>query len=263
MSGVYSSAASGIKMLDDIVGRPGRHTTPDRVWIADWNGKADIYSSYVRSTTWMPHRAHPPVPRRSFETYGGVTINVDSNFMSLGRGSVASTAPRACGVGIDLSDYHRIGRGDQGREVKALHCLLKRKGAYDGGMHGWFKNRTVAAVRAYQRAHHLPATGIVSLRTWVTLLATGGSPVLKYGSVGEAVRRVQRAMNAAVDARLAITGVYARETVQAVRAYQHAVRIAPNGVVADATWAKLVTGAVRAPGSTARALGRQVAPPDA
>jgi peptidoglycan hydrolase-like protein with peptidoglycan-binding domain len=259
VSGVYSSAASGIKMLDDIVGRPGRHTTPDRVWIADWNGKADIYSSYVRSTTWMPHRRIHQYRGGHSETYGGVTINIDSNFMSLGRGSVASRVPRACGVGIDLSDYHRIGRGDRGREVKALHCLLKRKGTYDGGMHGWFKNRTVAAVRAYQRAHHLPVTGIVSPRTWVTLLATGGSPVLKYGSVGEAVRRVQRAMNAAVDARLAVTGVYTRETVQAVRAYQHAVRVAPNGVVADSTWAELVTGAVRSPTSAAKPLGGHVA----
>jgi peptidoglycan hydrolase-like protein with peptidoglycan-binding domain len=255
VSGVYSSAASGIKMLDDIVDRPGPNAMPDRVWIADWNGKADIYSAYVRSTTWMPHRRVHQYRGGHSETYGGVTINVDSNFMSLGRGSVAPKAPRACGVGIDLADYHRIGRGDRGAEVKALHCLLKRKGSYDGGMHGWFKDRTVAAVRTYQRSHHLPATGVVSLRTWVTLLSSGGRPVLKYGSVGEAVRRVQRAMNAAVDARLDITGVYTRTTVQAVRAYQRAVQIAPNGVVADSTWAGLAAGDLRPLASAARSLG--------
>jgi peptidoglycan hydrolase-like protein with peptidoglycan-binding domain len=79
--------------------------------------------------------------------------------------------------------------------------------------------------------------------------------VLKYGSVGEGVRRVQRAMNAAVDARLPITGVYDRATVQAVRAYQHAVRTAPNGVVADPTWAQLAVGRLRAAGTASRALG--------
>jgi hypothetical protein len=255
VSGVYSSAASGIKMLDDIVGRSGRNAVPDRVWIADWNGKADIYSSYVRSTTWMPHRRVHQFRGGHSETYGGVTINIDSNFMSLGRGSVAPKAPRACGVGIDLSDYHRIGPGDRGREVKALHCLLKRKGGYDGGMHGWYKKRTVAAVRSYQRAHRLPVTGSVAARMWVMLLSGGGTPVVKYGSVGEAVRRVQRAMNAAVDSRLAVTGVYTRDTVQAVRAYQRAVQVAPNGVVADTTWAELASGRLRAPAAGARSIG--------
>jgi hypothetical protein len=255
VSGVYSSAASGIKMLDDIHDRPGPNAMPDRVWIADWNGRADIYSAYVRSTVWMPHkRIHQYLGGHS-EAYGGVTINVDSNFMSLGRGSMAPKAPPACGVGIDLADYHRIGRGDRGPEVKALHCLLKRKGDYDGGMHGWFKDRTVAAVRAYQRSHNLPVTGVVSLRTWVMLLSSGGRPVLKYGSVGEAVRRVQRAMNAAVDARLPVSGVYTRTTVQAVRAYQRAMQIAPNGVVAATTWAQLTSGRLRAPASAARSLG--------
>jgi peptidoglycan hydrolase-like protein with peptidoglycan-binding domain len=127
-------------------------------------------------------------------------------------------------------------------------------------MHGWFKDRTVVAVRAYQRSHHLPATGVVSLRTWVDLLSSGSRPVLKYGSVGEAVRRVQRAMNAAVDARLDITGVYTRTTVQAVRAYQRAVRIAPNGVVADSTWAKLTVGDLR---SAASSLGADASRPPA
>jgi peptidoglycan hydrolase-like protein with peptidoglycan-binding domain len=242
VSGVYSSAASGIKMLDDVVGRPAGKNLPDRVWIADWNGKADIYSSYVRSTTWMPHRRVHQYRGGHLEVHGGVTINVDSNFMSLGHGSVAPTAPRACGVGINLGAYPRIGRGDHGREVKALHCLLKRKGVYDGGMHGSFKDRTVAAVRAYQRTHHLPVTGVVSRPTWVQLLSSGGTPVVKYGSVGEAVRRVQRAMNAAVGAHLAITGVYLRDTARAVRAYQRSVLVAPNGVVADPTWDELTSG---------------------
>jgi peptidoglycan hydrolase-like protein with peptidoglycan-binding domain len=196
----------------------------------------------VKSTTWMPHRRVHQYQGGHTETHGGVTITVDSNFMSLGRGSFAPKARPACGVGISLAVYQPVASGDRGREVKALHCLLKRKGSYDGGMHGWFKSRTVAAVRAYQRAHRLPVTGEVSRRMWVELLASGGAPVLKYGSAGEAVRRVQRAMNAAVGARLPITGVYARDTVHAVRTYQRAVHVAPNGVVADSTWAALTSG---------------------
>ena len=39
VSGVYSSAGSGIKMLDDArVDRPNAFTLPDRIWIARWDG---------------------------------------------------------------------------------------------------------------------------------------------------------------------------------------------------------------------------------
>jgi hypothetical protein len=245
VSGVYSSAASGIKMLDEVADSPGRYTMPDRVWIADWNGKADVYSAYVRPTTWMPHRRVHQYLGGHAETHGGVTITVDSNFMSLGRGSVAPRAPLACGVGIDLPRYPRLHRGDHGREVKALHCLLKRKGDYRGRMHGQFKGRTYRAVAGYQEAHGIRADGVVTRRTWTTLVAGGSAPILKFGSVGDAVRRLQRALNAAVDARLPITGVYAGATTQALRAYQRLRGLAPNGVAADPTWDQLLHGRVQ------------------
>ena len=246
-SGVYSSAASGIKMLDDALAARAPHAMPDRVWIADWNGRADLESAYVRPTSWMPHRRVHQYRGGHPETHGGVTINIDSNFMSLGRGSIAPKIGPACGVGISLDDYHRISRGDSGPEVKALHCLLKRKGDYSGGMHGRFRDRTHRAVVAYQRQHGIPATGVVTLRTWTALLSGGDAPVLKFGSVGEAVRRVQRAMNAAVDARLAVTGVYSADTVRAVRSYERLRHLAPNGVVDGRLWDDLRRGRVGSP----------------
>ena len=55
VSGYYSSAASGIKMLDDArVYRPGTYKLPDRIWIADWNGRRDTSSSYVREWKGSP-----------------------------------------------------------------------------------------------------------------------------------------------------------------------------------------------------------------
>jgi hypothetical protein len=242
VSGVYSSASSGIKMLDEIAAAPGRYQLPDRVWIADWNGKADIYSSYVSSHTWMPHKRIHQYLGGHPETYGRVTINVDSNFMSLGRGSVGPTTGLACGVGISRRDYHRVERGDTGDDVKALHCLLKRKGTYKGGMHGSFNQRTYRAVVDYQKAHQMSSTGVVTLRTWTAMLSGGSEPVLKYGSAGINVRRLQRALNAAIDAHLATTGVYESDTVRAVRHYQRANRLPPNGVVATSVWALLQRG---------------------
>ncbi len=243
VSGVYSSAASGIKMLDDANAyTPGKHAMPDQVWIADWNGKADIHSPYVRSTSWMPHkRVHQYLGDHN-ETYGGVTINVDSNYMSLGRGSVAPRSRLSCGVGIDFRDYHRLHQGDTGDEVKAAQCLLKRKGTYDGDVHGSFDRRTYRAVVDYQATHGIEVTGVVSLRTWTAILSAGPEPVLKYGSAKYGVSRVQRALNAAVDAHLPITGVYDASTAAAVGMYQADRGLPRTSVVATDTWAELQVG---------------------
>jgi peptidoglycan hydrolase-like protein with peptidoglycan-binding domain len=85
-------------------------------------------------------------------------------------------------------------------------------------------------------------TGVVSLGTWTALLSEGSRPVLKYGSARHAVRRLQRALNAAVDAHLPITGVYYGSTAAAVKAYQVARGLARTGVVASDTWAELERG---------------------
>ena len=244
VSGVYSSAASGIKMLDDAA-RPGtRYALPDRIWIADWNGRADIYSSYIRSNTWMPHRRVHQYRGGHPERHGGVTINIDSNFMSLGRGSVARRLPRACGVGIDLVDYHTLGLGTAGAEVQALKCLLKRKGVFDGRLHRVFNKRTARAVLAFQAANNLKRSGVATLPTWTAMLSGGTAPILKYGSAGDSVRRLQRALNAAVDARLDVSGVFTAGTLRAVREYQQLRRLPANGVVAAATWTDLKRGRI-------------------
>jgi len=242
VSGVYSSAASGIAMLDDIHDRPGRYTLPDRIWIADWNGKANLQSSYVRSSVWTPHKRVHQYRGGHLERHGGVTINIDSNFMSLGRGSQPPPPKKHCGVGINRPDYTFLERRDHGKQVKSLQCMLKIKGSYTGELHGKFTLRTAKAVRAYQRSHDLTVTGQVSARTWTVLLAEGTNPVLKYGSAGPSVQRVQRALNAAVDHRLPISGVFKSDTTKAVRAYQRLRGLPANGVMSGSTWIHLERG---------------------
>ncbi len=244
VSGVYSSAASGIKMLDDAkTYSPGRFAMPDQVWIADWNGRADVYSSYVRPGSWMPHARVHQYRGGHYETHGGVTINIDSNFMSLGRGSVAPKDIAVCGgVEISFRDYYRLKRGDRGDQVRALQCLLQRKGSFDREMTGYFGEVTQQALRSFQSASRMEVTGVAGFSTWTALLSQGSEPVLKYGSAKHAARRVQRALNAAVNAHVPVTGVFRASTVTAVRAYQRAAGLPQTGVVADATWNALERG---------------------
>ena len=65
VSGVYSSAGSGIKSLDDArVLRPGTFTLPDQIWIARWDGQANTSTTYIRSDGWMPGPPDEAVPGR-------------------------------------------------------------------------------------------------------------------------------------------------------------------------------------------------------
>ena len=244
VSGVYSSAASGIRILDDArVNRPGRFQLPDRVWIADWNGVANTASSYVRSSGWTRHQRVHQYRGGHHETYGGVTIDIDQNWVDLGRGSWLPREPVHCGgVSYNYARYPALSVGDRGPTVRTVQCLLQARGAWSGAVDGVYGDRLGAAVSAYRVDRGLAAGTSTTRRTWVALLSQGGGPVLKRGSASPAVRRVQRALNAADGAALAVTGIVNPGTVGAVKRYQRSHGLPGTGVVAAPVWRRLLAG---------------------
>ena len=61
VAGFYSSASSGIKMLDDARRlRPGQFALPDRIWIARWDGVANTSTTYIPEDGWRPGLAGRP-----------------------------------------------------------------------------------------------------------------------------------------------------------------------------------------------------------
>jgi hypothetical protein len=87
VSGVYSSGASGIA---DLAAEQGSsYLEPDELWFANWNGRASAASDpYVPAGTWIGHRIHQYAGGHD-ETYGGVTINIDNNYV---EGATAGTS---------------------------------------------------------------------------------------------------------------------------------------------------------------------------
>ena len=233
VSGIYSSGGSGIKMLDDArVNRPGTYTMPDQLWIADWSGRASVDSQYVRADGWMPRLRVHQYRGGHDERHGGVTINIDNNFLDLGRGSVLRRAPRHCGgVNIDFGSYATVRPGSQGDLVKAVQCLLREKKLYGGPVDGVYSSALGEVVKQYRADHGLGAWPATSRKTWVALLSQGAAPLLKYGSASPAVRRLQRALNAADSAKLAVTGTFEGTTTVAVKRYQHDHGLPATGVV--------------------------------
>jgi peptidoglycan hydrolase-like protein with peptidoglycan-binding domain len=82
----------------------------------------------------------------------------------------------------------------------------------------------------------------MSKATWTSILARGHHPLMKYGAANHAVRRLQRSLNAADQADLAVSGVFEGTTTAAVREYQADHGMARTGVVTDALWSMLRSG---------------------
>ncbi len=233
VSGLYSSAASGVRMLQ----QAGRGAVlPRQVWVGEWNGRADAGAPPpVAAVTGRVHQ-YAGTHR---ETHGGVTLEVDSSFMEVGRGSVAAPGRLPCAAPRHPPRLHR---GDRSRAVVALQCLLRHEGLLHGRPTGRLDAATARAVAGLRRARHLPTGGDVGRHTWTALLSTGSRPLLKYGATGDAVRRLQRSLDAVVGADLPLSGVFGDRTAAAVRRYQRADGLPETGVVTAAVWRSLQAG---------------------
>jgi Domain of unknown function (DUF1906) len=102
VSGVYSSGASGIADLAAQLG--SGYTLPDHLWFANWNGQATVTDPYVPASGWSQHQRIHQYRGGHDETYGGVTINIDNNYVDGGTvGTAAAVAANEDPVGsLDL-----------------------------------------------------------------------------------------------------------------------------------------------------------------
>ena len=249
VSGVYSSASSGIAMLDNArMNRPGEFDLPDAIWIARWDGVANTSTSYVREDGWRPHARVKQYQGGHDETWGGVRINIDRNFLDVGRGSRADNETHCNGVNVDLAHYRVIKPATETRtpdpvQVSALQCLLQEQGLYKRKVHGRYTPATVKAANAWQAKRGVEVGSTWSRPNWMSLVIAGERSVLKFGSAGAPVRRVQRALNAAVSkAKLPISGVFDGRTDTELRRWQEKVGVASSGVVAAPSWRALASG---------------------
>lgn len=78
-SGVYSSSASGIA---DLVSRIGTgEVLPDNIWTANWNGQRNTDDPFVPDTAWSLQQRIHQYRGGHDETFGGVAINIDNNYL--------------------------------------------------------------------------------------------------------------------------------------------------------------------------------------
>jgi peptidoglycan hydrolase-like protein with peptidoglycan-binding domain len=237
-SGVYSNIAAAITSLDyaDRVDH-GHYTMPDDIWFAWANGRADtVTDDRVQSGEWDHHaRVHQYLVDAT-QSYGSYPVVVDANWADVGAGSVAPREKQLCrGVDVDLRAYPQLTLGKRGPAVAAAQCLLRRQHFSTAPISGRYDRHTVVAVKKAQKKLHQKATGKLTRSTWTALLARGSEPVLKVGSTGETVRRLERALTAS-GKRTPIDGVFTKKTAKAVARYQRKAGLPATGVVTGAVW---------------------------
>lgn len=245
-SGVYSNIAAAIASLDYAnLASPGSYTMPDDIWFAWANNRADtVTDARVQTDAWDGHqRIHQyllDVP----QTWGGYSLPaVDVNWLDVGKGSVGTpTKPLCRGVDVDLRRYPVLRPGSRGPGVEAAQCLLRKQHVYAGTPSGRYDARTVKAVKKVQRKLDQKQTGKLTRRTWVALLARGKQPLVKVGSTGDPVRRLQRSLTAALGKRVTVDGAFSQATEQAVIRYQRKAHLPDTGVVTDEVWDRLDAG---------------------
>jgi hypothetical protein len=238
VSGVYSNVAAAITALDFAAfADPGAYAMPDDIWFAWANNRADLRTgSWVRTHTWDDHARVHQYRTDDPQTYGGYSLVVDANWADVGNGSVAPRPRELCrGVDVDLRAYPQLRPGKRGPVVEAAQCLLRRQRFLKAAITGRYDRPTVAAVKKAQQKLGQKVTGTLTRPTWTALLARGSTPVLKVGSVGPDVSRLQRALTAA-GRRTPIDGVFSTKTAKAVAKLQRQDGLPATGVVTGAVW---------------------------
>ena len=147
-----------------------------------------------------------------------------------------------------VPDMPMVYWGCTGDAVKTLQDKLNALGYNSGNVDGIFGAKTYAAVTAFQKANSLGVDGIVGKLTWaklydatpVNVTPVTTQPMLRTGSRGDAVRKLQELLNAKGYTCGSVDGIFGSKTYAAVLAFQKANGLAADGIVGSLTWGKLV-----------------------
>jgi peptidoglycan hydrolase-like protein with peptidoglycan-binding domain len=193
----------------------------------------------------------------TFPTANNGAVRISSHSHSFGGGDCPSysrilhvpgadvqemgKAPPAA-VNLDYSSYPQLASGSSGNPVRTAQYLLLIRGHDAGTVDGIFGARTQLATRSFQSSVGLSADGVIGAHTWTALLSAGSRPTLSSGSTGADVRRLQRALTAALGRTVTIDGIFGSQTDQAVRDYQRSRGLSVDGIVGTQTWDALQHG---------------------
>ena len=236
----YTKITTSGKKLSDaaLTTTGGTFSVPGTVkWVDDTTG-ADLPDTTTVEANKLYKWVFTPNDSTNYESING-SIKLWHKSTSSGGGSYYAPV---------VPDMPMVYWGCTGDAVKTLQEKLNAKGFDSGNVDGIFGAKTYAAVTAFQKANSLGVDGIVGKLTWaklydatpVNVTPVTTQPMLRTGSRGDAVRKLQELLNAKGYTCGSVDGIFGSKTYAAVLAFQKANGLAADGIVGSLTWGKLV-----------------------
>jgi peptidoglycan hydrolase-like protein with peptidoglycan-binding domain len=138
-----------------------------------------------------------------------------------------------------------LGLGDKGRAVKNVQARLRQAGFDPSRTDGVMDERTVGALKAFQKKAGLEPTGRVTPRTWnelndsLILAKSGTSPAQEIGERSGAVKDTEQLLRKLGYKKVKADGVFDKATARAVRAFEKKHKLERNGEVSTDDLKKL------------------------
>lgn len=137
---------------------------------------------------------------------------------------------------------HRF--GDKGKQIGYIQARLSYHGENPGPTDNTFGNRTLEAVRQFQRKHGLSVDGLVGPATMTALEKTAPKKIThKYPGIIKLKNPMMRDTKGKTDIKaiqdvlgLKEDGIYGPLTEKAVKAYQKKHGLVADGIVGPKTW---------------------------
>jgi hypothetical protein len=124
LSGVYSSANSGIRDLVGVYNSPG-FAHPDHVWFARWDGVATTSDTVIPGTYWPSHQRLKQYQGPHDESYGGVSINIDADYLDVAAGAPEPAPAPQVTSGDQVvtlgTEIHAFARGTNSRLYETVY----------------------------------------------------------------------------------------------------------------------------------------------
>ena len=140
-----------------------------------------------------------------------------------------------CGCPSSVS-WPEVSAGASGALVTTIQYLLGHHG-FPTDVDGAYGPATTQAVRDFQTAKGIPASGEVGAATWPSLVVT-----IRQGAAGDHVRAAQTRINS-YGYKLAVDGIFGAGTLAAVTDFQRHNELTADGIVGTLTWRTLAGGA--------------------
>lgn len=164
----------------------------------------------------------------------GVTLSLSP--LAIGSPATHADAPRVAVTGLS--------RGSRGDAVKSVQQALVNQGlTVAGGVDGIFGPGTELALKSFQSANGLSASGVVDDATALALgLASSDVLGLTQGNRSDAVKALQQALvNHGLSVAGGVDGIFGPGTAAAVKTFQSDQGLTATGVVDASTAAALGT----------------------